>query len=244
MLGSDVPTMNPALLFERADGYLYSQFRAAPAPAVTRVACPFITLSREAGSGGSSLARILARRLNASSPRHVLWRIYDENLITRMLEANHLSRYVARYLPEDRMPEPHATIGELAGLHPNLWELVQRTNTALRELAQRGHAIIVGRGANFAAAGLENGVHVRLIGSAEHRAQFLASQYNIPEAQARKLNDRCEARRRRYVTATFGADVADPYAYDLVVNTSRLSLSQAADIIIGQVRSIEGDGGK
>jgi len=231
--------MNTAFPFERTDGYLHSQIRPTRSSAAPRPTPPFVTISREAGSGGSSLARVLARKLNSTSARDVFWRVYEENLTPRMLEAEHLSRSLARYLPEDRMAEPNATLGEYLGLHPNLWELVQKTNQALRDLARTGNAIFVGRGANFATATVEDGVHVRLIGSVDSRARFLAAQYNISEAEARKLNEECEARRRRYVRATFDADIDDPYAYDLIINTGKVSLADAAEMIVARVRQLE-----
>jgi len=178
---------------------------------------------------------MLARRLNAQSPRDVIWRVYEGNVISQMLDANHLSPTVARFLPEDRVPEVSATIGEFVGLHPNLWSLVQKTNESIRDLASRGHVIIVGRGANFATADLPNGVHVRLIASAGHRAQFLAQQYNIPAQHAAELNAKCEAGRRRYVKANFNADVGDPYAYDLVINTGKVPLAKAVELICTQI---------
>lgn len=231
--------MHSIALFERTDGYLHSQFRDSRAPWGTRAdARPFVTLSRQAGSGGSSLARLLARKLNADSSTDVVWRLYEENLMPQILEANHLSRRMARFLPEDRVTEPAATIGELVGLHPNLWELMQKTRGSLHDLARRGHCILVGRGGNFATADLRGGVHVRLVASADHRARYLAKRYNISEIEARVRNARCEAARNRYVRANYNEDATNPGAYDLVINTERVSLDDAADIIIERVRAL------
>ena len=231
--------MNRALLFDRTEGYLRSQARDPSAFHLPRAAAPFITISREAGSGGSSLARLLARRLNAEAPADVFWRVYDGSVTTRMLDANRVSRTVARYLPEDRVPEVTSTIGELVGLHPNLWTLVQKTNEAIHQFAAAGHAIIVGRGANFATADLPHGLHVRLIAPEADRAEFLAAQYNVPTRHAALLNAKCEAGRRRYVRANFNADVADPYAYDLIINTGRVSLTDAAEMICTRIAQLQ-----
>lgn len=224
--------MNQSALLERTDGYLCSQFRDSHSPWSTPTqTAPFITISREAGSGGSSLARLLARKLNAESNPDVVWRVYEGNVTARMLQQNHLSTHVARYLPEDRVPEVSATIGELVGLHPNLWELMQKTNETMRTYASQGHVILVGRGANFATADLPNGTHVRLVAPAEHRARYLAELYNISEAEATTRNAKCEAARRRYVKANFGADVSDPSVYDLTINTARVPLPEACELI-------------
>ena len=226
--------MNAPALLDRADAYLRSQSHDSrfshgglgPQPR-------FITISRQAGSGGSSLARML----NATNQTDEPWHVYEGNLTVQMLQQNRLPPRLARYLPEDRIPEPDASIGEMIGLHPNLWELVQKTNATLRQLATDGHVILVGRGANFATARIEGGFHVRLVASVEHRARYLARRYGIADSEARTHNERCDAARRRYVRSTFNADLADPAAYHLTINTGQISLSDAAQLIWSQVRS-------
>lgn len=230
--------MNAPVFIERTDAYLNSQWRESRTPwGRPRSPEPFVTISREAGSGGASLAGILSRKLNTEISGETLWRVYEGNVTARMLEANHLPVRFARFLPEDGIPEPNASIGEFVGLHPNLWELVQKTNETIRQLATAGHVILVGRGANFATAGLEGGIHVRLVASVEHRARYLARFYGISETEARAHNARCDAARRRYVRKTFNADVTDPTAYDLTINTGQMSLVEAAKLIGAQVRA-------
>jgi cytidylate kinase len=233
--------MNGTVLLERTDGYLHSQIRDSRGlVALPEAAAPFVTISREAGSGGSQIARLLVRKLNAGAPAGVTWRVVEESITTRMLEWNHLSRHLARYLPEDHVPEIAATVGELLGLHPNLWQLTEATTEAIRRLAATGYVVLVGRGANFATRNLPGGLHVRLVAPPDHRARFLAQQYNISVASAATHNARCDAARRRYVKAAFGTDIADTNAYDLVLNTQRLSLPTTADLIASHVRMLAG----
>jgi cytidylate kinase len=231
--------MNPPVLLDRAGSYVSSQSRDSHAPWGPRLSsAPFITVSREAGSGGASLARMLARRLDGDagsdgSP----WSVFDDNLTPAMLKQHGLPSRVARFLPEDRVSEINASIGELVGLHPSIYGLVEKTNLTMRGLAARGHVILVGRGANFATHDLPNALHVRLIAPVEARARYLAGLYNISEAEARSYNARCDAARRRYVKAYFDADVAAPGAYDVVINTGRVPLDEAARIIVSHVRA-------
>jgi len=228
--------MNTQLSVERVDPYLNSEWHGSRTPWINQgSAGPFITISREAGSGGASFGSMLARKLNAESPDGVIWRVYEGNLIAKMLEENRLPLSLARFLPEQRVSEPGALIGELVGLHPNLWELVQKTNQTMRHLAAHGHVILVGRGANFATAGLANGTHVRLIAPPEHRARYLSARYNVPEKEALAFNAKCEAARKSYVKAYFGAKVSDPGAYSLVINTASIPLPDAARIVAARI---------
>jgi len=73
-------------------------------------------------------------------------------------------------------------------------------------------------------------VHIRLVASAEHRARYQALLYDMSEKEALAYNSKCDAARRRYVRANFNADIDDPRAYDLVLNTEEISLSEAAEL--------------
>ena len=225
--------MNTPLFLDKADGYLTAESRESRTPWINRVPRPFITISRECCAGGSNLAQLLATKLSAVEP----WAIFGGNVISQMLQAHHLPEQLARYLPEDTVPEVNATIGEMVGLHPNLWELVQKSKTTMQQLAKGGNVILVGRGANFATAGLGDGIHVRLVAPADHRARYYASRFSISEAAALAHNSRCDAARRRYVHAHFNVDIADPSAYDLVINTAHVPLAEAADLIANHLHA-------
>jgi cytidylate kinase len=227
--------MNTNVPLERADSYFSAELRDSRAPWVKPPA-PFITISRECCAGGSGLAQLLAQQMNQEAASGASWSIFGGNIINQMLQANHLPEELARYLPEDKIPEVNATIGEIVGLHPSLWELVQKANETMRRLAMAGNVILVGRGANFATAGIAGGVHVRLVAPLANRAQYYAQRFGISEADALVHNAKCDAARRRYVSAHFNNAVENPAAYDLVINTSLVPLAEAAQMVAAHVR--------
>jgi len=227
--------MNAHLPLERADSYFNAEWRDSRSPWSAKPAQPFVTISRESGSGGSSLAHLLVRKFNGAGSEHSGWTVYAGNVITRMLQANHLPDELARFLPEDRVPEINASIGELVGLHPSIWELVQKANATMRQLATEGHVVLVGRGANFATAGLGRGVHVRLIAPPDHRADHFVRTQGWSTAAALAHIAKCDAARRRYVAANFNARVDNPSAYDLVINTAHVSLAEAVELVAARI---------
>ena len=193
---------------------------------------PFVTLSREAGAGGVLLANALAEKLNSNQgPDAVPWTVFEKNLVERMLSDRRLSPRLAQFLPEAGISEFSASIREIVGLHPNLWTLIRESTALMIELARRGHAILVGRGGCFATARIGNGVHVRLVAPVEHRAERVAEKLGIAISQARARNKRADADRRHYIRSVFDSDVADPLAYDLLINTARLDTSRAVTLI-------------
>jgi len=229
--------MNATRSIEKTDAFFGSEWREKHAVAPAATVRPFVTLSRESGSGGASLARLLVRELNAHAPAEICWVVTEGTITTQMLRQYHLSDHLARFLPEDRVSEISSSVGELVGLHPSLWDLVQKTNQTMRRLARQGHVVLVGRGANFATAGLAGGVHVRLLASPEYWARYSAQLYSLSEQEAQAFNGKRDAAARRYVRSTFNADIGDPAGYDLVINMEHVSFVQAAQLVLAQVQA-------
>jgi cytidylate kinase len=219
--------------FEKAEAYLNLHLSRTGPGYLAQPPLPFITLSREAGAGASSLAHLLVNRLNPLvDPDEAPWTIFDSNIVDAMLEEHRYPAALARYLPEDSVSEVSSAAGEIMGLHPNLWELTQRTNDLIRKLARLGHCILIGRGANFATRHLPQGVHLRLIGSPPRRAAHMASVLGITESAAAARNLQADIARRRYVQSTFGQSIDDPSVYDLIINTDNVSLDEAAELVV------------
>lgn len=223
-------------VFEKAEAYLSIHLSHSGPGGVIKAPGPFVTISRESGAGGSTVAAALLDRLH-TGPGAAHWAVYSANLIEEMLHNAGLPAQLARFLPEDRVSEIEGTIGEIVGLHPNLWSLIDRTNELIRRLARDGCAIFLGRGANFATAGIPNGVHVRLVAPVIVRAERTARWLAIDQKSAELDNTRRDAARARYVRATFGCDVRNPSDYDLVINTGTVPAATAAEIIAGFVRA-------
>jgi hypothetical protein len=205
---------------ERTEGYFTAEWHESRSP-WTRPAAPFITISRECCSGGSRLAGLLADKFNAGQSGQGEWGLYGGNIVNQMLLTNHLPVGLARFLPEDKVPEVNATIGEMVGLHPSLWDLVQKSNATMRRLASGGRVILVGRGANLATAGIAGGIHVRLVAPPAHRARYYAQRFGVSEADALAHN----------------AAIEDPAAYDLVINTAQVPLEEAVDMVAAHVQA-------
>lgn len=198
---------------------------------------PFVTISRESGAGGATFARLLATRLDDAIPGEVPWTVFDRNLVEEMLRSEHLSPRLARFLPEDRVSEIDASIGELLGLHPSLWTLIQRTNEMMRELARLGHAILVGRGANFATERITGGLHVRLVAPSLQRAQHMAKELGVTVEEAARRNARIDVARRAFVRSVFASDVERSSGYDLIVNSATVPLETAAELAAAALRA-------
>jgi cytidylate kinase len=210
---------------------------------------PFITVSREACAGATTLGRMLLPRLDSEFGKEDGgWILLDKDLLIFALAHHELPETLAKFLPEDKVSEIDSLIGEMVGLHPPIWNLEHQVAEAIIQLAHVGRIIFVGRAAHLLTRTLPGGFHVRLVASRETRAMRLMELEGAAPDDARTLIDRTDGSRNRFVRSHFGQDINDPHTYDLVINTDRISPGTAATFVIEglrhHVRAAEAPGGE
>ncbi|MGK2851549.1 MAG: AAA family ATPase [Candidatus Limnocylindrales bacterium] len=202
-----------------------------------------ITISREFGAGGSSVARILAADLAAD--------VVDGALVTEV--ARRLAVPEPDVEREDERPETFAdrllaTLRYLAPAQEFSWqpqvdgklveprqEIVRLTQELIREVARLGNAVVVGRGGAFILRDHPNALHVFLIAPEEVRLGTVMSRLMVNEQAARLRMHKADADRAAYIRQLYHADWRDSANYDLVINTGRFGVARAADMVVDAV---------
>jgi len=193
---------------------------------------PVVTISRQAGAGGVTLAQMVAQYLREHDQRAVCpWTVFDKQLVQKVLEDHKLSENVAKFMPEDKYSDVQDTIEELLGLHPSHWTLVEKTSETILRLSHMGNVILVGRGANVIIGFVPNATHVRLVGSFEKRVKYCQEYYNFSPQQAAEYIRQTDQGRIHYLKRHFDKDIDDPSLYHLVINTDAVTPDGAAAII-------------
>ncbi|MFM8718488.1 MAG: AAA family ATPase [Chthoniobacterales bacterium] len=225
--------MSESVSFEKYRAYLVSQ---KDRPSGERPHQPFVTISRQAGAGAETVARLLAEKLNAQGPKDAQpWTVFDKNLIGKVLEDQNMPQEIARHVHEDKDTTLKALVGELLGMHPSMWTIFHHTSDTIIKLARIGRCIIVGRGGNIITAKLKGGLHVRLVAPETVRLAHLKSHLKMDDKAAEKhLHDE-DAGRRRYLKSNFEKDIDDPLLYDAVLNTASLGFDRTAHILAGMI---------
>jgi len=225
--------MSESVSFEKYRAYLAGQ---KDRPSGARPHQPFVTISRQAGAGAETVSRLLAEKLDAQGPKDAQpWTVFDKNLITKVLEDQHMPQEIARHVQEDKDTTLKALVGELLGMHPSMWTIFHHTSDTILKLARIGHCILVGRGGNIITAKLKGGLHVRLVAPESVRLAHLKSFLKLDDKAAQKYLHDEDAGRRRYVKTNFEKDIDDPLLYDAVLNTASLGFDRTADILAGMI---------
>jgi cytidylate kinase len=98
-------------------------------------------------------------------------------------------------------------------------------------LADAGHVILVGRGANFITARMPNVFHVRLIASLPKRIERVRTSHGLTSEEATAFVRNEDRSRSRYVKEHFHKYVDDDLSYHLILNTDHISSADAAQLI-------------
>lgn len=215
---------------------------------------PVITISRQFGAAGVPVGRALADRFKAEFlDRAIVAQValragipepelesYDERLPSLW---QRVASALATSSPEPAAPAaPYPDHLAPMTVHERLVEI---TRTVIEEAAERGNAVILGRGAAFILGKRPGTLHVQLHASLDARVRYLLSRVErIPLAarpEEKSLRELCrsiDAERAAYVRRLFNADWLDATWYDLAVDTGRLGVARSIDLIENVARGM------
>jgi cytidylate kinase len=193
----------------------------APAPAAPSFT---IAISRQAGAGGSALARAVSEKLG--------WPIYDKELIEKIAEEMGLRTQLVQSVDERRGSWLEECLHSLTARRSvSEGAYVHYLSQVLLSLAAHGNCVIVGRGAAQILPEATT-LRVRLVGPYEKRVAAIEERHDLGRVDAEREVKETDQRRRRFVMDHFHKDADDPALYDLVLNSGRLDLEDCTALIV------------
>jgi cytidylate kinase len=203
-----------------------------------------ITISRQFGAGGSTVADLVARRLG--------WTVVDNELIDRVAVRAGLS-------PQEVAAKEESTPGlfdrivlALAASSQEILtpesaqaikpieepRLVQITEKVVTEVAAEGRVVLVGRAATAVLAGEHAAIHARLVAPKPHRIEVVMRRSDLDRKGAEEMIERIDSNRARYHREYYKRDWADPAGYHLVLNTEALGYDGATSLIVARANEL------
>lgn len=182
-----------------------------------------VTISRETGARGGSIAEHVGKKLG--------WQVYPQDLL-EFLGGNESARsHVLTDVPEGAARWADRQLERLR--HEKIIktgvELGEMTRLILT-LAARGGVILVGRGAGYLLP-RESTVHVRLVAPLEDRIAYMAQWLRLTrEDAAAQVHERDE-KRAEFLFNTFDRRPGDSNDYDMILNSHLLGEEICADLI-------------
>ncbi len=185
---------------------------------------PYISISRELGSGGREISHLLAEKLG--------WQHYDREIIEAIATKSHVREELVARFDEHIQNELDTYLQNLftKQLLDNTHYLHHLTHVLL-SIAQYGNAVILGRGASFILPP-EKGLRIRVVAPLEVRKQRLIQMQGYGEKQALHEIAQRDKERNEFFSHNFRCKPNDPCVYDVVINTGQIGIEAATDFIV------------
>lgn len=185
-----------------------------------------ITISREFGSGGRSIAKAVAKKMG--------YEYFDVEMMEKLAQGSNLNFEET----EEEVPaKVDSFVSNFFGfghkealLETQLWN---KQREMILEIAERGNCVIVGRCADYVLRDYANALHVFVHADLEYRKERIVKYYGeTNETPEKRIADKDKKRRSNYEYLTDRSwGVAQNY--DLTLNTSKLGHERCVDIITG-----------
>jgi len=184
---------------------------------------PFLTISREVGSGGAEVAKLVGLRLG--------WAVFDQELVEDLARRLELSPQMLELMDETHSNWFHETMLSLMNsrivLQNNYLSMLGKV---MHLAAYEGKVIFVGRGGHLLLP-RDAGLRVRVIAPREARLGTYQAREGLDAGAAERELDRLEAGRADFVRRHFRREPDDPYQYDMVLDSSVFGMEGCAELV-------------
>ena len=195
-----------------------------------------ITISREFGSGGRTVGRMVAEKLGIP--------FYDKELVDQIaVESGFAPKFVeehGEHSPTGSLFSyafaPQGVPGVMNGLSTAdfLWNI---QCSVILQLADQGPCVIVGRNADYILKDRPDALHAYVFADTPYRAERIVRLYGESEKKPEvRLAEKDKRRRVNYQHYT-GRTWGQAQNYDICLDTGVLGIEQCRDIIVGIVEN-------
>lgn len=207
---------------------------------------PFvITISREIGSGGHTVGKILADKLKTF--------YFDKYLIEQLTKKFNLTTSAIEKLKGEKKnwlvemlhslaPVPSAQALDVDAKFSQEFrinvtpdDIYEAETEILKELADEGSCVIAGRSGFYVLRDHPNHLHVFITASDEYRVQRIMRKQCLKEASARALMKSIDEARENYIKRHTGTSRYDARNYDLVLKADAHSEEELANLILSYI---------
>ena len=191
-----------------------------------------ITISREFGSGGRTIGRMVAEKLGIA--------FYDKELVDHIAME---SGFAPNFIEEHGEHAPGKSLFSYAFSHQGVPGVLSGMSTAdflwsiqcsvIMQLADKGPCVIVGRNADYILKDRKDCLDVFIHADLDFRADRIVRLYGesekSPEARLHEKDKRRQINYQHYTGRTWG----QASNYDLCLNSGVLGIDTCVDLIVG-----------
>ncbi len=188
-----------------------------------------ICISREAGAGAGTIARLVGTRLD--------WKVYDHEVVEAIAQRMEVPTDEVRAFDELAPSVVQDWILPLREEHYAPQEAyLDHLAKLVEAIGRAGDSVIVGRGAGFLLP-RDSTLLVRVIAPLTVRAERLAERMGVSFRTARRAARDLDRRRNQFERTMYRTDPNEPHNYDLVLDSHSVGLDIASAMLIRAVEA-------
>ncbi len=189
-----------------------------------------ITISRQFGSGGRSVGKLVAEKLGINC--------YDSAIIDKIAKESGFSEEYIKNQSEDAVEA--GWFAALAGRNyygQSNQDLIWIAQCkVIEDLAKAGDCVIVGRCADYILKGKNDLLRVFIYADNDSRAKRIVEQYGETEENPYKRLKEKDRKRSAYYEIYTDQRFGDPSNYDICLNSGTVGIDMCADFIADMYR--------
>ena len=182
-----------------------------------------ITIARQRGSGGRAVGALIAERYG--------WSLISKESFTESVKAKGVDE-----VKIGRVFERRPSLQDRMTLQQLYSKYVDVITNVIKEFAEKGDVVILGRGANLILGGDPRVFSVLFVADLETRIERMAKECGLKGKkgleEARKKVIDSDYARAAYNTYLYDAEWNDPLNYDMVLNTTGITVQQSAEAVM------------
>ncbi|MBS5149493.1 MAG: cytidylate kinase-like family protein [Butyricicoccus pullicaecorum] len=196
-----------------------------------------ITIGRQYGSGGREIGRKLALRLGIP--------FYDRELISRAAKKSGFSEELFEQLDKRATNSLLYSLTMFGSTGLNGMSLTDQLFLAqaniIREVADSGPAVLVGRCADHVLREYKNRFDFFITGSLDDRLQRIQTHddYELSGKSPRAALEKMDKQRATYYNYYTGKMWGKSDHYDLCINSGRLGIDESIEVILAYVNALK-----
>lgn len=186
-----------------------------------------VTIAREYGSGGRMIGKAVAEKLGIT--------FYDKEIITLSAKKTGFSEDFIRENDERRR------VSFLYDLYMQNYSLnvfdqaANAVSSVIRDIADKGNCVIVGRAADSILRHYENCVNVFVYAPIEYRIERVKNEYGVEHQNLKKHIEKVDRERAAFYNFNSDCKWGESRNYHITVN-SAIGVDSAAEVIAEYVR--------
>jgi len=183
-----------------------------------------VSVSRESGSGGHDIARIISDRLNLP--------LFDKNLLEEVCKEKNID--YANMKDFDEKPRRRFVSKSIFGYTNSAENIINEMQFEfIKNKAESGESfVVVGRCSDEILRGNPSLVSIFVLGDIMVRAERVSKKYGVLLSSAKEIIQKSDKEKKYFHNYYSDNKWGDSRTYDICINSSRLGINETAEYII------------